>query len=154
MSLGDDVDENGLIGYLRECLAGTSRLKSRIRQLLKPSEDGDMLCEADQILDTFLLRQGVNIDSPLSFYDDLHLTGTTCIIRGHVERAFVGRSASSAHISADKENSFLSDISMKRNKSDPSGIMKKVSRQGKIYPWEKNEMKKRYFVISDRFLYE
>ena len=154
MSLGDDIDENGLIVYLRECLAGTSRLKSRIRELLKPSKDGDMLCEADRILDAFLLRTGVNPNSPLSFYDDLHLTGTTCIIRGHVDRVFVGRSASSTRISADHENSFLSDIMMKRNKNDPSGLMKKVNRPGKIYPWEKSEMKKRYFVITDRFLYE
>ena len=153
-ALGEDIDSNGLLLYLRECLNGTAKLKSRIRQLLTPSEGDPPICEADQRLDAFIQKCGLDLSAPLSYYDDFHLTGTTCLIHGHVERVFIGRSASSSLISEDNEDGFLKDVSMKRDKSDPMRLTMKIHRKGRIQPWEKGELKKRYFVVSDRFLYE
>lgn len=148
---GEDTKEHGLLLYMRECLQGTSRLKSRIRQILTPSKEG---CEADLILDRFMQKRGVSLSSPLSYYEVLNMTGTTCMIMGEVKRSFLCRSMTGSLMSEKNENNVIGNLSMKLDKNDPLGITVKINNKSRLIPWEKKDMKSRYFVVSDRYLYE
>ena len=152
---GDEADGNFLVEYLRRCLGGTSKIKARIRQLLtceeKESEEGvreeaksDMKgetkndkegeakndkepsCEADRILDAMMKETHFDVKAPLSYYACTRLLGTTYLVLGDVKRV----------------------------KEDPLGVFVKVKSEGKMVPWDRGELKDRFFVVSDRYLYE
>ena len=178
---GDEADGNFLVEYLRRCLGGTGKIKARIRQLLtceeKESEEGvreeaksDMKgetkndkegeakndkepsCEADRILDAMMKETHFDVKAPLSYYACTRLLGTTYLVLGDVKRVFL---ASSFSFKAYKEKGTLvKGLKMKRVKEDPLGVFVKVKSEGKMVPWDRGELKDRFFVVSDRYLYE
>ena len=147
----EDTKDHGLLLYMRECLQGTSRIKARIRQILTPSENG---CEADRILDEFMKKRGISLSFPLSYYEVLNLTGTTCMIMGEVKRSFLCRNMTGNQLTEENENNVIKNLSMKMDKNDPLHITVKIHNKSRRVLWEKNDMKSRYFVLSDRYLYE
>ena len=147
----EDTKDHGLLLYMRECLQGTSRIKARIRQILTPSENG---CEADRILDEFMKKRGISLSFPLSYYEVLNLTGTTCMVMGEVKRSFLCRNMTGNQLTEENENNVVKNLSMKMDKNDPLHITVKIHNKSRRVLWEKNDMKSRYFVLSDRYLYE
>ena len=147
----EDTKDHGLLLYMRECLQGTSRIKARIRQILTPSENG---CEADRILDEFMKKRGISLSFPLSYYEVLNLTGTTCMVMGEVKRSFLCRNMKGNQLTEENENNVVKNLSMKMDKNDPLHITVKIHNKSRRVLWEKNDMKSRYFVLSDRYLYE
>ena len=158
--------------YLRRCLGGTGKIKARIRQLLtceeKGSEEGvreeakndkeetkndkEPSCEADRILDAMMKETHFDVKTPLSYYACTRLLGTTYLVLGDVKRVFL---ASSFCFKAyEEKGTLVKGLKMKRVKEDPLGVFVKVKSEGKMVPWDRGELKDRFFVVSDRYLYE
>ena len=62
----EDAEENGMVLFVRECLQGTSRIKSRVKQLITPLE-GRECCEADLLLDEWMKKLLSSEDSGAHF---------------------------------------------------------------------------------------
>ena len=166
--------------YLRRCLGGTGKIKARIRQLLtceeeKESEEGvreeakndkeqtkndkeqtkndkEPSCEADRILDAMMKETHFDVKAPLSYYACTRLLGTTYLVLGDVKRVFL---ASAFSFKAyEEKGTLVKGLKMKRVKEDPLGVFVKVKSEGKMVPWDRGELKDRFFVVSDRYLYE
>ena len=76
------------------------------------------------------------------------------MIMGEVKRSFLCRSMTGSLMSEKNENNVIGHLSMKLDKNDPLGITVKINNKSRLIPWEKKDMKSRYFVVSDRYLYE
>ena len=71
---------------------------------------------------------------------------------GDVKRVFL---ASSFSFKAyEEKGTLVKGLKMKRVKEDPLGVFVKVKSEGKMVPWDRGELKDRFFVVSDRYLYE
>ena len=124
----EDAEENGMVLFVRECLQGTSRIKSRVKQLITPLE-GRECCEADLLLDEWMKKHRFSPASPLSYYQSTGFTGVRYVIKGEVQRAFLCRSVSSASITSEDENEWLKECCTSVDPSDASGIFAEL--QGK-----------------------
>ena len=171
---GDEADGNFLVEYLRRCLDGTGKIKARIRQLLTcvesevvkevksdvknegkeevKSEGKETTCEADRILDTMMKETHFKVTAPLSYYACTRLLGTTYLVLGDVKRVFL--TSSFSFKAYEEKDTLVKGLKMKRVKEDPLGVFVKVKSEGKMVPWDRGDLKDRFFVVSDRYLYE
>ena len=99
-------------------------------------------------------RHGFDVSCPLSFYQSTGFMGTRYIVKGMVQRAYISRYFGSGAVSSKNENEWTKGVTMSIDKSDSSGLFVRLHGRGKNQPWEKNDMKSRYFVVSDRYIYE
>ena len=93
------------------------------------------------------------MDAPLSYYDVLHLTGTTYLVMGRVQRVYLCKTMTSSQMSEDNENNLLKGVSMKPGK-DPLDLTVTIKQKGRVDPFDHSDLKPRFFVVSDRYLYE
>lgn len=145
---GNETDGSFIVKYLHRCLGDTGKIKSRIRQLVAQDEQG---CEADRVLDEMMSETHFSTQLPLSYYECTRLLGTTYLVLGDVNRVFL---ASSFSFDALEKGSLVKGLKMKKVKEDASGVFVKVKSEGKMTPWDRGELKRRFFVVSDRYLYE
>lgn len=153
---GDESDGNFLVEYLRRCLGGTGKIKATIRQLLTCVESrdtaGEAMCEADRILDVMMKETHFDVKAPLSYYACTRLLGTTYLVLGNVKRVFL--TSSFSFKAYEEKGTLVKGLKMKRVKDDPLGVFVKVKSEGKMVPWDRGDLKNRFFVVSDRYLYE
>lgn len=143
--------KEGLLPFLHKELGNTAKVKNQIKLLYSKKEDG---CLIDQAFDEYMKTIGFNIHSPLSFYPCLNLHGNQYLIMGNVQRAFLCKSFYFDLFTEENEDCLIKNCKIKSDSSDPTGMSIKLKNKGKIVPWDKGELKSRYFVVSQRYLYE
>lgn len=143
--------KEGLGYFLHDQLENTSKVKNRVKQLYSQKDGG---VEMDQLFDTFMKEKQFSIQCPLSFYHAIGLQGVNYLVMGSVERAYLCKSFHFDMFGEDNENCLIKNVKMKKDKEDPTGMTIRLKTKGRIVPWDKGEMKSRFFVISGRYLYE
>ena len=143
--------KEGLLPFLHKELGNTAKVKNQIKLLYSKKEDG---CLIDKAFDEYMKTIGFNIHAPLSFYPCLNLHGNQYLIMGNVQRAFLCKSFYFDLFTEENEDCLIKNCKIKSDSSDPTGMSIKLKNKGKIVPWDKGELKSRYFVVSQRYLYE
>ena len=145
-------EKEGMMDFLHDQLANTHKFKSQIKQLYSKTKETHTAFNT--AFDNYMNNHGFSILSPLSFYPSLDIQGSNYFIMGCVERAYLCKHFSFDLLTESNENCLIKNMKMKKDKDDASGMFIKLKVKGKITPWDKGEMKSRYFVVSNRFLYE
>lgn len=143
--------KEGLAEFLHDQLANTTKVKNRIKQLYC-SKDG--VVEMNSLFDVYMKEKKYVVLAPLSFYHSLSIQGWNYLIMGNVQRAYLCKSFHFDSFSEENENCLIKNVIIKKDKEDSTGMFIRLKSKGKIVPWDKGEMKSRYFVVSERYLYE
>ena len=136
-----------MVDFLHDELANTTKVKNRIKQLYS-SKEGVVI---NALFDEYMKKKGFSIETPLSFYPCFDFHGCNYVVMGFVQRAYLCKSF---QLDDSDENCLLRNLKIKPDKEDATGMSIKLKTKNKIVPWEKGEMKLRYFVVTSRYLYE
>ena len=145
-------EKEGVMDFLHDQLANTHKFKSQIKQLYSTSKESHSAFNSS--FDDYIHAHGFSIQAPLSFYPSLDIRGSNYFVMGSVNRAYLCKQFAFDGMDSSNENCLVKNLKIKRDKEDSSGMFIKLKTKGKIVPWDKGEMKSRYFVVSNRFLYE
>ena len=143
----DGNQKEGVVDFLHDELANTTKVKNRIKQLYS-SKEGVAI---NALFDEYMKKKGFSIETPLSFYPCFDFHGCNYVVMGFVQRAYLCKSF---QLDDSDENCLLRNLKIKPDKEDATGMSIKLKTKNKIVPWEKGEMKPRYFVVTSRYLYE